>query len=428
MDREAIIANSLVRISSEGKLKGIGFIVESSKKDDYSYVLTCNHVVYNDGKFRPKITVDGKEIDNEDIELGLDQTFKADMALIKILQLDKVSISLQPTITNKKLKIHTFKIAKDNDKLSTHSDTIDVTLENDEILLGYDNNNAIGYKFLSTVEIKSGYSGSPIIEKDKVVAILNIAEDEIIAKALAIENIYKVFTDYFTKPNIHQESKILSLCFKKQNGVYVITINNNPIEQFFSFEQLSQEDNIKIIINKIKEKVTLSTETLEIFLMPELFTLGINEWQYYTKIKLSQKFRILFRSVLLKDSKGDFLEHWKTRWEEHWEEYACQSFKATMCNIKDDDCLDSSIISAIFNKETLDESDFEFLIAEYISIAIWKRNFSHETERYVEFLNKFEQHNFEIIPKNFQSCVKEFPRDIALMWDDPTTLPKKDFQ
>lgn len=192
------VFDSLVKIySNNDGLKGVGFVVK--QKDNISYILTCNHVVYKNDKKRT-IKVDNIEVDEDKITYGHDITSPVDLALIEVKDLKgKISISLQPTMDDSSThELITFD-KLENDDNSFDSKSIELIYKDSEPL-NYCHCNSNAYLFGMDATIKGGYSGSPILDTktNKVVAILNMvrAKEEESCKGVSIDNIVKLFPQF----------------------------------------------------------------------------------------------------------------------------------------------------------------------------------------------------------------------------------------
>jgi len=432
------ILNSIVQIlykdENSYKNQGIGFVVETSKNDDYSYILTCNHVVY-DSKKNSKYTnlkVDNIEIQDRDIILGLDQKYKADIALIKILNFSKVSISIEDNIEDEDFMLKTFKDVN-NDKHSSHSDSIELTLKDKDTVLRYDYDNSNAYTFSSKKEIKSGYSGSPIINKEqKVVAILNISEDTTIAKALSINNIYKVFPKCFKKPIRIKKTNLVRIYFEKTKNShsYNVRINDNELTVISFINDEAFKRKKEKIVDSIFQQLKTGYKRVELFLPAELFDKDIHLWCSSNNRQLNQESIVIYRS-LEKSKYVEENEAWREKWQKNYEYCENKEFKASIIKNRHIGKLTDIkpiTISAIFSNKPKSEC-INILDEHLVSIAIWINKYK-DYKDYKKFLKRIKKINFCTFQQSFYEEIlytENCATNSCLMWDDPTTLPLKDF-
>ena len=180
------VNNSLVLITNDGNQSfGTGFVIY--KERNYSYILTCSHVVENSSDSLQVDSIDAKIIYQGSSD-GLD------LAIIKA-QIDKEPLSLMESSCDE-FEISGFKSFRNNDHiLEPINCTLDTKIEfrpqSGEIVNGWKLN------IDESDIIVGGYSGSPLIckESGKVVAVVSNRFGGNEGFAISIENLKNIWKD-----------------------------------------------------------------------------------------------------------------------------------------------------------------------------------------------------------------------------------------
>jgi len=432
------VFDSIVKIYDESSkpFKGIGFVIKQD--DEYSYILSCNHVVYSSQKSeKRKVKIDdGIEVESIIYGHELKET-PVDLAILKVKNLsNKITISLQHNIDKSSiLKLKTLSPIS-NDALSFDPKSIQLEYRDKEPL-DYCHNPSDAYLFRSGSRIEGGYSGSPIIDDrtNKVIGILNITREEQSreCKGLAISNVVKIF------PEIESELKIIS---KKSNKITVVArvnsrqtydfILNNDDETFLNFDINDQEQQRTLVDYIFDLTGGIPNKTIEFFLPPKLFSVNIHLWKSSRNRRLIEKHSVYLRSLNLAKTSGELKAYWEKKWDKDYAQYQEKLFKESITVIDEDRQFHPDIVSAVCDGSMVfEEDDFMDLEDDFISIAIWKSE-CEDGAKYDSFIDTIKEQGFYDFRQAFKSEIFKRKRccssHTVLMWNNPRDLPKKDLR
>lgn len=223
------MTNSLVLITnSENKSFGTGFVIRRER--NYSYILTCSHVV----EYTPKsLLVDSvkAKIIHQGSRDGLD------LAILKVA-IDKEPLLLLESDCDD-FEINGFRSFKNDDHML---EPIDCKLDTKVEFRPKSGENILGWKLNidESDTVEKGYSGSPLIckESGKVVAVISNRKGSSEGFAISIENLKTIWKD------------IPRNLIKKQNHIPKIFISS-----------AHREPDISIAQNFAKELNTLGYKT-----------------------------------------------------------------------------------------------------------------------------------------------------------------------
>ncbi|MGK7927229.1 MAG: CHASE2 domain-containing protein [Spirulina sp.] len=174
----------LVSSSADPKIFGTGFVVDQEKEK--SYIVTCAHVIHDikTSKNPGKILVGG--IDAEVIAMGESKTIDLAVLVVEKILNHYYPLPLEVS-ANAGAKIKVAGQSEKESKSALVADWLDGTLKK-EILLTSQTSSVRGWQLVFDEEdrVEPGYSGGPVLENDKVVAVAAIQLDRAGRTAIAV--------------------------------------------------------------------------------------------------------------------------------------------------------------------------------------------------------------------------------------------------
>jgi len=428
---------SIVPILSKNKKVGIALVI---KKDaNYTYLLTCKHVVFKQNEYKEELSFRyGDDKCNSFNKSHITLSKGKDLALIKTNGLeDKKVCFLQKHQTDDSLVISTFSNIDKNKDSFIHEN---IYSEIEQLTTLNHGKNYVAFLLKVQEELESGYSGSPLYDHNTghVIGIVNIRDGVDNAYAIDIQEANElidgleitIFKDFQKK---EFDEPIARVVFEhKMDNKYMLWINQTEL---FDKNSIDIFNNKEKIIDKIfnycyflptGEERERDIQLVELVIPHNLFCEDIGLWENSEEDTLFEECGsgVLIRNInKLNESSSKKNNHIQL-----WNKFinGLQCFEEISCGVADRFIKNSDILSYYLENSSHEKTPFKKIVSNS-SIFLWINN-CDDSEKYEKFLSIMKIQNLENFPKTFRRHVMQSSYQCAmnvnLMWDNPNTLPK----
>jgi hypothetical protein len=418
-------------IWNEGKKIGIGFIVKED--EEHSWLLTCQHVVFDGTAYKTSLKIRDKAIKEEDITLANG----IDLALIKVSRLsDKKPYFLHEHVRDDALIISTYSNI-DSTKRSFIHENINATIKTKTSL--HHGRNYDAFELCVEEPLESGYSGSPLFDSntEHIIGVVSVKEGEDRGYAIDIKYVTELMEDIEVSKlpdNMNKEfrEERARVVFDHQGeDRYKIRIHQTELFDGNTVDVVEKKEELIDEIQRYRrylptgEERVLEIEMVELVIPHLLFHEDIGLWEDGEGEMLIEESQVLIRHLDRANQSNLKKEANKTLWREALT--STQSFKEQSVKVNNSVFIkDSHKLSAYLDSVSSSSTPFK-KVALHSNIFIWI-NECAEVEHYQTFLEQLFGQTLEAFPSKFREALAISTNSCAfhanLMWDDPTTLPK----
>ncbi|MFZ2727346.1 MAG: trypsin-like peptidase domain-containing protein [Methylococcaceae bacterium] len=455
---------------------GTGFVF--LKQDNYSYILTCAHVLEdinaNEIGISKKIKLEGITEHIEVIACGSIETI--DLAVLKIKNLQNPALTLM-NLGREGLEISIAGLS-DFDGFKRKRITLDGTLATSlDLTLEGGSYNQAWYLKMDTIEkehgLDAGYSGSPVVLKDRNIVIA-VTSNQRRRKdegqydecergyAVSISNLLKIWKDIpdELKKRLNEDIKIypdlsdkncqllIEALKSDKNNYYSIqawlAYSHKDFEKIYVKEKYEAIDlydinsTTKVIDDLLEEvrnrNISYDKLTFEFILPLELFNYPIDQWQNEDKKPIGAMYPIIIRSQerLIHRKLRDF---WKTLQPE-LENLSSEKID-WLAEPQEEEVLDFKLseegyvgFALEFDLSKTDKKFLFNMLKNGAVIGIWA-NSCQDFSCIKQNINKdlFENKQLKDIPRTFLSIRRKLRLSkkcdyyLTLFWDDKERIP-----
>lgn len=293
-------------------------------------------------------------------------------------------------------------------------------------------------------ELESGYSGSPIYDDDTahVIGIVNIRDGIDNAYAIDIQEVKELIDDlevtvFKDIPKKEFREPIARVIFEHQgDDNYKLRVNQTELFESDSIDIFTNQEEI---IDKIYnycctlpsgEKRDNEIQLVELVMPHQLFSKDIALWENTEGATLFEECGsgVLIRTIDKVNQSNFKKEASRELWDKHIHKLNC--FEEVSCGIGDRFIKNSKILSYYLEHSSCEETPFKKIVSN-ASIFLWI-NKCDNIQKYETFLSDIKSQTLEEFPKIFRDNVMKSSyacsMNANLMWDNPNTLPKADYE